>query len=89
MHACMHAVDQSSGIMECSTAILILLVLLMLQLSGGETTSCPNISATADTKPLYLLTSFTHGLRVLSGARIYLKMRSTTALTFSLATTMN
>ena len=56
--------------MECSTVIF--LVLLTLQFGGGETTSCPNTSATADTKPLYLLTltSFTHGLRVLSGARV-------------------
>ena len=52
--------------------LLILMLLLASQLSGGETTSCPNTSATADTKPLYLLTltSFTHGLSVLSGARI-------------------
>ena len=33
-----------------------LIAVLVLQLSGGESTSCPNTSATADTKPLYLLT---------------------------------
>ena len=51
---------------------LLLLMLLIASLSGGETTSCPNTSATADTKPLYLLTlaSIPDGLRALSEVRI-------------------
>ena len=52
--------------------LLLLILLLASQLSGGETTSCPNTSATADTKPLYLLTlaSIPDGLRALSEVRI-------------------
>ena len=52
--------------------LLRLTVLLATLLNGGETTSCPNTSATADTKPLYLLTlaSIPDGLTALSGARI-------------------
>ena len=48
------------------------MVLIASQLSGGETASCPNTSATADTKPLYLLTlaSIPDGLTALTGARI-------------------
>ena len=52
--------------------LLLLKLLLASQLSGEETTSCPNTSTTADTKPLYLLTlaSIPDGLTALSGARI-------------------
>ena len=52
--------------------LLLLMQLLASQLSGGEITSCHNTSATADTKPLYLLTlaSIPDDLRALSGARI-------------------
>ena len=52
--------------------LLLLMLLLASQLSGRETTSCPNTSATADTKPLYLLTlaSIPDDLTVLPGTRI-------------------
>ena len=55
------------------------LMLLLASLSGGEITSCPNTSATADTKPLYLLTlaSIPDGLTALSGVCIAHKSLST------------
>ena len=54
-------------------AVVMLLALLALQLTGGETDICPiNTSATGATKPLYLLTMGTIPSRLgsLSGARI-------------------
>ena len=53
--------------------VIILFVLVInLLLIGAAETSCPNTSATADIKPLYLLTlaSIPDDLRALSGARI-------------------
>ena len=53
-------------------AVVMLLAFLALQLTGGETVTCPNSSATGATKPLYLLTLVTIPSRLgsLSGAQI-------------------
>ena len=51
---------------------LLLVALLLVPLFSVGDAGCPRTSATADTKPLYLLTlaSIPDGLRVLSGARV-------------------
>ena len=60
---------------------LLLLTLIVLLLSEGESTSCPNTTATGETKPLYLLTlvpfpdptdgaGWDEGLSALPGARV-------------------
>ena len=69
-------------LMQCKTiSTMQLVALLLLQLSEGETTSCPHTTASRETKPLYLLTlvpfpdprdgaGWDGGLGSISGARI-------------------